>query len=242
MDKLVEKVYQHRNDYIIIGLTGKIGSGCTTAADFLTKTADDIVLPEINIGDTSRDDLRKKYIISRFYKKNWSQFTKICVRDVITTFVLCNTFENLVAYIDKAIPDGIDIGFLKANYDEKMAYNDAFVAILEKRKNKQQVTKEDAEFVFNYLTKVLPPFTITIKKGLSAESYREFSKAFQLFGDNIRKSGCAIDETFDPKNIYSLAERINIITKIFRIYNGHVGKKNYYVIDAFRNPFEVHFF
>lgn len=242
MNGLVEKVYQHRNDYILIGLTGKIGSGCTTAADILTKKMDEIVLPEINIGEDGRDDLRKKYIISRFYKSNWSAFTKICVRDVITTFVLSNSFDDLVQYINAAIPDGLDINFLKSDFDNKRELNNKFIEILTKRSEKQEITTEDSEYVYNYLTNILPPFTTSIKKGLSAESYREFSKAFQLFGDNIRKSGCAINDTFDSVNIYSLANRINLIIKLFKLYNKHNNKKNYFVIDTFRNPFESMFF
>lgn len=242
MDGIVEKIYQHRNDYMIIGLTGKIGSGCTTAANFLTKKVDEIILPEINIGEDSRDDLRKKYIISKFYKSNWSEFSKICVRDMITTFVLGNTFDELVTYVNKAIPNGLDIEFLKADYDKKREENNRFANIVAKRSKKLEITKEDAEYVYNYINYQLPPFTTTIKKGLSADNYREFSKAFQLFGDNIRKSGCAINDTFDSNNIYSLADRINSVIKILKIHNINNNKKHYFVIDAFRNPFESMFF
>ncbi|PKN12704.1 MAG: deoxycytidylate deaminase [Deltaproteobacteria bacterium HGW-Deltaproteobacteria-4] len=242
MNGVVEKVYQHRNDFIIIGLTGKIASGCTTAADFLTKKVDEIVLPEINIGEESNDNQRKKYIISRYYKSNWSQFIKICVRDVITTFVLDNGFDKLVAYVNSAVSDELQIDFLKSEYEQKIKQNKHFMTILTKRSEKKEIVKEDAEYVYDYLINKLPSFTTAIKKGLSAESYREFSKAFQLFGDNIRKSGCAITETFDSKNIYCLAERINLIIKILKIYNNENTNRHYFVIDAFRNPFESMFF
>lgn len=69
MNGVVEKVYQHRNDFIIIGLTGKIASGCTTAADFLTKKVDEIILPEIDIGEDSNDNIRKKYYFTILQKQ-----------------------------------------------------------------------------------------------------------------------------------------------------------------------------
>ena len=37
MIEAINQIYKHRKDFILIGLTGKIGSGCTTTADFLSK-------------------------------------------------------------------------------------------------------------------------------------------------------------------------------------------------------------
>lgn len=242
MKEVVNKIYQHRQDYIIIGLTGKIGSGCTTAAEILEKNVENVCLPEIAINDDSDNGRRKKYVISKFFKSNWSAFTKICVRDVITTFILNNQYENLNSYVNEKISDKLDISFLKDEYEEKHRENLKLIAIIEKINEKKEISSNESDFVHHYLKDKLPNFTSAIKKGLSPENYREFSKAFQVFGDNIRKSGCAINQEFSPSNIYAIANRINSIIKILRIYNDKNSRKNYFVIDAFRNPFESMFF
>jgi dCMP deaminase len=242
MKEVVNHIYKQRQEYIIIGLTGKIGSGCTTAADFLVNNVEDIVLPEISISEDSNDNRRKKYIIQKYYKQNWSGFRKVCVRDIITTFVLSNKFENLIDYVHEKISKNLDIKFLREEYEEKSAENAEFLSVLEKIKGKREISIDEATLVSEYMSKKLPTFSASIKKELSVDSYREFSKSFQLFGDNIRRSGCAIIDTFDPSKIYSIAERINYVIKALKTLNNTKSQKNYFVIDAFRNPFESMFF
>jgi ABC-type multidrug transport system ATPase subunit len=53
MNELLDQIYKHRNDFILIGLTGKIGSGCTTVANILSST----VKGTLNIVLTSEPDL-----------------------------------------------------------------------------------------------------------------------------------------------------------------------------------------
>ena len=242
MKNIVTSVYKNRQNYIIIGLTGKSGSGCTTAANFISMEKEDIILPEICINENSTNTDRKKYIIQKYFNNNWNRFTTICVRDIITTFVLNNTFEELVQYVTNKIGTEIDISNIKLQYDEVFELNKKFLEVLKNYKNNNRTSELEVDFFSKYVTNILPEFTSKIKEELSHEKYRQFSKAFQIFGDNIRKSGCAINDSFSHEHVYSLAERINIVIKIFRKYNELHGKKDFFVIDALRNPFESMFF
>ena len=60
MVEAINQIYKHRQDFILIGLTGKIGAGCTTTADFMTKDIPEHNLPPLTINDSSSDITRKK--------------------------------------------------------------------------------------------------------------------------------------------------------------------------------------
>jgi len=81
---LIKSIYTKREKFILIGLTGKIGSGCTTSALFLSQTIANHNLRDIQLDDNSSDNKRKKIIIDKFYRTNWKSFSIIRASDIIT--------------------------------------------------------------------------------------------------------------------------------------------------------------
>jgi len=79
---------------------------------------------------------------------------------------------------------------------------------------------------------------------LSMNSYRDFTRVFQSIGDNIRRCGEYNNDINDGEttNIYNISSRINKIIKAYSKYKKNKNESAYFVIDAFRNPFEVMFF
>ena len=73
---MIETIYKNRKNFIIIGLTGRIGSGCTTSAEFLSKKIEAHKLSKICIDDHSTDEHRKNYIIDN----NYIEKKCICVK------------------------------------------------------------------------------------------------------------------------------------------------------------------
>ena len=63
MKEAIKQIYKHRKDFILIGLTGKIGAGCSTTAKFMTQDISSHNLPSLCISSSSSDIDRKKYII-----------------------------------------------------------------------------------------------------------------------------------------------------------------------------------
>ena len=51
MKKYVEKIFKHREDFIIIGLTGKTGSGCSTIAKILSDGYVEYEACDANVGE-----------------------------------------------------------------------------------------------------------------------------------------------------------------------------------------------
>ena len=98
---MIETIYKNRKEFVIIGLTGRIGSGCTTTANFLSQKIENHKLKRICIDDHSNDKQRKKFIIDKFYRENWKAFKIIRASDVISTFLLKYNFDELNIILDK---------------------------------------------------------------------------------------------------------------------------------------------
>lgn len=72
----LKSVYAEKDDFIIIGLTGWTGSGCSTVADILAKSNfRDIKLPDVNI--LSGNEKRKSLIVNNFISQNWKGFFRL---------------------------------------------------------------------------------------------------------------------------------------------------------------------
>lgn len=232
----VNEIYKQRNNFIIIGVTGRLGSGCSTIADFMTQRKEQLDLIEATLGDTPNDNARKRYLVYNYFKYNWEPFTIISVKDIISLYVLENTFTELNS-------------FLKSEFKSEINVISDYDIMADKAKELVQYLKkhnfDDNDTVISmaeYLKSSLPAFANKFKKTLEEKGYRNYSKIFQTFGDNIRKSGLALNKEYKDGNIYSIAERINAVIKLLRRYNSINLKKDYFVIDAFRNPFEALYF
>lgn len=94
---IIRTIFTQRREFILIGLTGQIGSGCSSARDILS--ADLSTFPEVypsgqNKGfknNAERDD----YTIRRYAEAHWEPFVTIRVRDLLTSFILDNYHEFL---------------------------------------------------------------------------------------------------------------------------------------------------
>lgn len=76
---VVEQIYKLRNDFIVIGLTGRTGSGCTAVASILSSDISSLKSNFKDFNDKNIDnDVRKDRIIDRFIRQHWEvPFTSI---------------------------------------------------------------------------------------------------------------------------------------------------------------------
>ena len=92
-----------REEFIAIGLTGRIGSGCSTVAKILSSDTKTLQMPSMYPGENGfrDDDERDMRTIVRYYHAHWLAFDVIKSRTIITTFLLehfkeSNTFTKLL--------------------------------------------------------------------------------------------------------------------------------------------------
>lgn len=87
--KRVEEVYAQQRNYIVIGLTGRYGSGCTTTRKILEGGLYD---PNDYLGNGNTQNItnsdRDHEIILNFMRHNRVKFDVIRVRDILTMFIL----------------------------------------------------------------------------------------------------------------------------------------------------------
>lgn len=105
MDKAeaIKSLYSQRDKFILIGLTGRTGSGCTTVAKILsTDDMKKLDLKSYKTCDYNDSGKRKYSIIYRYMKegKKWKKFDVIEASSVIFSFILQDNYGKLFAYID----------------------------------------------------------------------------------------------------------------------------------------------
>lgn len=90
--KNIMNILAQKEEFMVIGLTGRMGAGCSTVANILCSKYSDLNLPLPLPGYNGmrNDDERDLRIIMRFADSHWIPFECIKVRDVISTFILDN--------------------------------------------------------------------------------------------------------------------------------------------------------
>lgn len=237
----LEDLYSLRSNFLVIGLTGRQGSGCSTVANILSKKKfKDCKFPKpvTNKFDNSED--RKYNITHRFLTENWSQFTLIRASDIIVSIILQYDLKELVAFLEREYSELLT----EVSKIEKELIED-----FNKTKNSFQSVfsdlnafelKEDVSHHYVEDDK-LSKFSLKLKKTFQGLIKDGLPTPFQKFGDNIRKSGNPYNKTdFDTKNSYTISFIIKQLIKQIHSKNGKKSTK--IVIDSIRNSFEARYF
>lgn len=95
--RAIGSVYKENKKFVVIGLTGRTGSGCSTAAELLCGNS--IELPEDAYSGITKNELRKHRIIKKFIENRWQPFKCLQVRTVITRYITALSFSELCRFI-----------------------------------------------------------------------------------------------------------------------------------------------
>ena len=258
-ERIVKDIFDLRSKFVIIGLTGKTGSGCSTVANILEKQKlEDIVPPAgyVNHDGLASNDQRKYNIVRHFLESNWHSFKTIKVSDIIMLYALQYSFEEFMAELEK-----YDISFSDSEkYASIHSESVLCMSYLQKRESrhlKYEFNVEDkdkdlyekriqeAQHWSNFIFVELKKFVDDLKE--SIVKYKKLSTPMQDWGNNIRKLNHAFNEPPADKvcineGAANLAHLVNHVIKLIRDLNYKDGEKTYIVIDALRNPYEVLYF
>ncbi len=244
--KYIDEIYKERNKFIIIGLTGYTGSGCSTVANLFSSEFEDLNAPIPKSNCYKGKDDRSYAVLYDYAKSRWKKFTVITASSVILTFVLENKFSEFKNFILHEYKDEIEVKnkieteflSLKKEYDELNKKRLELKALVEKDKE-NNLCKPD---MFDFYFAKIPAFHKKIRDFFDSVNKGIYTKLWQKIGDNIRSSGEAFDSSFQPEKMFLFAQRLNMFIKVLRKRTLDNDNVVHVVIDAFRNPFEVFYF
>ncbi len=251
---VVKQIYKLRRDFILIGLTGRTGSGCTSVAKILSTENFSNLKTEFREINTEPwdNDSRKNRIVHNYMQKHWHPFTVIQASDVIFYYALQLDFDDFVkefsAFSHKQediVDDDVNnrLQATKTTYlllHKKVMECEAYI-----QTQNHKYSAEDTGNCFEILSKDIPDFRLMLTEALRPTKKRIYSSVLQRWGNNIRK----FDSVLQPENHdiskYApacLARKINQFIKLIRKKNKSEGVYTHIVIDALRNPYEVLYF
>ncbi|MBF6028544.1 hypothetical protein ICY20_12445 [Pseudomonas sp. P115] len=230
----INSVYEDAKDFLIIGLTGRTGSGCTTAAQKLCKAEFDV--PVDGYEGLSRNELKKHQIIKKYLDgSGWTPFYKIEASSLITYQLLQLSVSDFVAYFTSlTFSNPLD-------EEEVEKLLSVFESIRSKQpivENKNAIQPHEVESLFEFYYVGLPELTVCVKRQLGGASFTQF---YQRAGDNIRSSGKANDSAFNPEQPFNFPNNLNYLIKLAHKKARLDNVPCRIVIDAIRNPYEAFF-
>ena len=247
--KFISQLFLENSQFILIGLTGRTGSGCTTAANILEDKFP--IFPESDKLDNFYTglDVNRYKIVKNYATEHWNNFYSIKVSDLISIYILQLSIDELTKFICLNFNNEIDKLYVKEKLTTGVFSNNRLISnykilltnLLDHSSELNITEKEVNEFI-RILT-LIRKFTRDFKAELDAISQGLYVSTYQASGNSIRKVGrvsiCYQKEEFNAKSVFELPETINRIIKMIR----KVSKsKAYIVIDAIRNPYEAKFF
>lgn len=267
----ITKLFSEKEKLVIIGLTGRTGSGCSTAANILSKEYNQLDLQYgKSIGSLPahqyKFEIIKEYISS---DNRWLPFTKIEGSCVILSYIFSekssteNCCDALIGFLTKLQKATNGISFQIDNFDdlvkEIQGLEYIFKAVQKLPLENLNINEpNDIEPYYNLYIKNFPEYKARFKKILSRYScyeekkkkiqdeppvkYHLYTYLLQKIGNNIRASGKPYENTFSQDKIFSFAERLDLLINLIIQYdNKKKNGKSRICIDAIRNPIESNY-
>ena len=116
------------------------------------------------------------------------------------------------------------------------------------RNHVQKVIKEGTDSaltndeVYSFYFELLPSFTDNIKEYIDSLNPSGFTTLYQIIGNNVRTSGSAYSDIFNPENIFLLPQRTRVPIKVLRKRSIKDNSRVLVAIDSIKNPYEAKFF
>lgn len=250
---MISSLFHERSKFIVLGLTGRTGSGCTTAANILeNEKASFPKAEDVKIGKDlffSNLDLRRYKVATHYITENYNSFISIKVSDLISAYILTLTATQVIDFVKEQIDevsknrieDVVRKGSFSSSFTKRGALKDVSEKLLNHQKNLDLTDREKAKF-FSFM-KLIRKFTADFKKELRSLNNELYIKVYQAAGNSIRRTGKIQSNfkslPFEPESVLHLPETINRCIKNIRKIKPDGA---FIVIDAIRNPFEAKFF
>jgi dCMP deaminase len=242
ISKGLECVFADRQSFLVIGLTGRTGSGCTTVSEILsTQDVDGLHLPQAHTPPRHQED-RKYRIIREWTKANWRPFLRIQVSHVITYFALQDSTSRFETFVNQRLGKNGDdsTGRLRKVRGQIQRATEELRSLGDISRILQSAKRNKIEDAYQFFFNTLPTISRLIKKDLGDGKGLLYTTVYQSIGDNIRSSGQAFSNDGDAHGLFAIPDTISMIIEIAKAYNKYNKRDtHYFVVDALRHPFEI---
>ena len=261
-NSVISSIYHLRENFAIIGLTGRTGSGCTTVANLFANSS----FPDLHAPTPSEEhagvsnDERKYKVIYNFARKHWKSFKVITASDIIFYFVLLLSFDDFIDSIaesevvkqkegenaSQVLHKNLDLikdkfecySGLVREIEVFLQRRESYFLRYDKEDPKAAETLEKIEKYKNFIFRDIPAF----RKEISTSYGSKMLHVFQTWGNSIRQYGSAKKQDQQENTRAALARKINAIIKMLEDENIYREQPTFIIIDAIRNPYEVLYF
>lgn len=235
-------IYKNREEFIVIGLTGRTGAGCSFVSSIFSKESLDNSFPPVEKNDLNNN--KRKYKIARnFLEQNWKPFYVLKYSKVLSLIAYNEQLENIEELLDTTL-------FEFSKNFEISDFEIEKKALLELKKETQfedidlqSKTREEDIFTLFEKNQGFLKFHNKFESCLKKVSEKNRILILHNLCNNQRKGGCyhcSPDPDFD--GIYSISKIINRIIKGYRKFQKKTDSPCRVIIDSLRNPLEIVFF
>lgn len=268
LNSAINEMYAGREKLIILGLTGRTGSGCSTVSNILGQeefSALDIKEPKGY--DFKNSEERKNRVIYEYMKQDgrWKGFTTIEVSSLILAAALELGMEAFEGYIDKITSEEnekiISIGDKDSKLKKVLHNLDYMFQKIRNLKLSDFSPKgmKNLDGYYRFYTREIKEYKNTLKNALEEftcfeiksnkmigkhqEQYHLYTFLMQQMGNNVRCSGNPFDNEFGADKYREFISRVDVVIAIIAAWNEKRGISSTRIcIDALRNPYEALFF
>lgn len=230
-EEMVNDIYRLRGEFILIALTGRTGSGCTTVSNLLEQNIDAFRTNhrEIHEGEYTNDN-RKNRIVHRFIQKNWEPFYAIRASDVILYSVLSaldkhrkadiNEFRKECNFSDgkrkvsgnrEEVTPKIGCGYLDFSTENlKEKFKNLMQRVNQVNTHLQNVSKLEIQEINQCLDLLrihIPAFRKDLLDKISAHQRNKYSHVAQRWGNMIRQYGEYIPDGITKPRMEGVGKR-----------------------------------
>lgn len=266
--KAIDTLYNTRTDLLLIGITGRTGAGCSTAAQILHSELSELDFKypdrkEWKQNDRYKFDIIKEYISS---EERWVPFEVIEVSSLILSYVLSSKkdglspTENLINYLEDLQSKKGKVVFKIINFEtlKKQIAGLSEICNEAERYSLDSIDMTRLDTIkeyYDFYIKKMPQYKKIVKAMFQNYSCYEIEKSklqeqkrttyhlytylLQKWGNNIRSSGKPYDSQLNQTEYNALAKRIELLIEIIR--KSRSGKKTRICIDSIRNTNESNY-
>lgn len=255
-----------KHKFLILGFTGPLRSGSTTSAMFFTNNPQQTINEYLvqseqseienayrNIANLLKEDSPNNDILKRHNSLlndllRVREIKKVLNGHNIPSFHYISMSGMLLKYTVEYLLSK-QVKKIKSKYQKifEIIKNESFDRKLIKKINDKIDKKkfrdlkiEDCDLYEGYLDQ-LNKLMVKIKDNIESE---ELGNVLQDLGDNIRKHSNPFEDegVINSDCVSLLAEQANKVIKFFRNRTARDKRKHHFVIECFRNPYEVEYF